>query len=124
LREHLQQITSVHQRITIELEEQVAAVQRQSEFIAHVCGSISCIRTISQHGCPEKVNGHSPGDQLDRGGIYLDHVFKAVQCDAAQLGFSIDRVGDLMVWLGKASKVAGVEAFPAESMIRHRITCM
>jgi len=119
---HLQQIASIHQHITTELEEQGATVQRQSELVAHIRESFCCKQTVSQHVCPEKVNKPSPGDQLDRAGIYLGHVLRAVQCDAAQLGHSIDRLGELMMWLGTASNVVGLEVFPTESMMRNPIS--
>jgi len=124
LREHLEHITSVHVRIAAEVDEQAAAVQRQSAFIAHVCESMSCIPGMSDHWCSERVNDPCPGDRLDQGGIYLGQVLGAVQSDAAQLGYSIDRLGELMMSLGKASKVAGLEAFPFESVIRNRISSM
>jgi len=124
LREYLQNIESVQQRLSVEVQEQAAAVHRQSEFIAQICESISCTEITSQHRCQEKVREFPPGDQLDRHGLDLGQVLGAVQYDASQLGHSIDRVGDLITCLGKVAKNSGVGPFPFDSVILNRISSM
>lgn len=130
LTSHAQQMTLVQQHLAAEVQEQAAALQRQSDFIAKLCESYAHTERQSRKGSQQKVNNLFPADLEDRlkilmaQGICLGHVLASVQSKATQLGNAVDRIGELMTLLGKTSNAVGLGPSPSDAVMLNRISCM